>query len=400
MDLRSDYPYWLLKDGIIRTYPSLKKNIKTDIVVLGSGITGALVSHKLVEAGKEVVVVDRRHVGMGSTAASTALLQYEIDVPLHELINKVGEKNAIRSYCLCIDAIKELEKITEGINGDAEFLRKPSLLFSSYLKDVSQLEKEFEARKKAGISVDWLDASDLKRLFAIDKSAGILSRDGAEVNAYVLTHELLQYSTKMGLQVFDHTEITNINHERNAVSLQTADGYFIRCKKLVIACGYESQRYLSKKMEQFHSTYTIASEPIPANEFWYKNSLIWETARPYLYLRTTQDHRIIIGGKDEAFSNPKKRDAILGIKVIQLEKAFKKLFPSIPFKTDFKWAGTFASTKDGLPYIGTIAQRPNTYFALGYGGNGITFSVIAANLIRDAIIGKNNPDALIFSFYR
>jgi len=97
MDLRSDYPYWLLKDGIIRTYPSLKKNIKTDIVVLGAGITGALVSYKLVEAGKEVVVVDRRHVGMGSTAASTALLQYEIDVPLHELIHKVGEKNAIRS---------------------------------------------------------------------------------------------------------------------------------------------------------------------------------------------------------------------------------------------------------------------------------------------------------------
>ena len=129
MDLRSDYPYWLLKDGIIRTYPSLKKNIKTDIVVLGAGITGALVSYKLVEAGKEVVVVDRRHVGMGSTAASTALLQYEIDVPLHELIHKVGEKNAIRSYCLCIDAIKELEKITEGINGDAEFLRKPSRSF-------------------------------------------------------------------------------------------------------------------------------------------------------------------------------------------------------------------------------------------------------------------------------
>ena len=400
MDLRSDYPYWLLKDGIIRTYPSLKKNIKTDIVVLGAGITGALVSHKLVEAGKEVVVVDRRHVGMGSTAASTALLQYEIDIPLHELINKVGEKNAIRSYCLCIDAINELEKITEGDNGNTEFLRKPSLLFSSYIKDVSQLEKEFKCRKNAGISVDWLDASDLKRLFAIDKPAGILSTDGAEVNAYALTHKLLQNSTKIGLQVFDHTEVTNIIDERNVVKLQTADGYFIGCKKLVIACGYESQRYLSKKMEQFHSTYTIASEPISANEFWYKNSLIWETARPYLYLRTTQDHRIIIGGKDEPFSNPKKRDSILGIKVIQLEKAFKKLFPFIPFKTDFKWAGTFASTKDGLPYIGTIDQRPNTYFALGYGGNGITFSVIAANFIRDAIIGKNNPDAQMFSFER
>lgn len=400
MDLRSDYPYWLMKDGIIRTYPSLNKNIKTDIVVIGAGITGALVSYKLCEAGKEVVVVDRRHVGMGSTAASTALLQYEIDVPLHELIDKVGEKDAFRSYCLCIDAIKELEKLHVRINGDAEFLIKPSLLFCSFLKDVPQLQKEFSCRRKAGIAVDWLEATEIKKLFGIDKPAGILSTDAAEVDAYALTHELFKYSTKIGLQVFDHTEVTNIIHARNAVKLQTGDGYFIDCKKLVIACGYESQRYLPKKMEQFNSTYTIASEPIRKEEFWYKNALIWETARPYLYLRTTKDNRIIIGGKDEPFSNPKKRDSILGIKAKQLENAFRKLFPSIPFKIDFKWAGTFASTKDGLPYIGSIRQRPHTYFALGYGGNGITFSLIAANLIRDAIQGKKNIDMAIFSFDR
>ena len=205
---------------------------------------------------------------------------------------------------------------------------------------------------------------------------------------------------KNGLQVFDHTEIADITHERNSVKLQTSDGCIIECRKLVIACGYESQRYIPKKMEQFHSTYAIASEPIRMNEFWFKNAVIWETATPYLYLRTTKDHRIIIGGKDDPFSNPKKRDSLLDVKARHLEEAFKKLFPLIPFKIDFQWAGTFASTKDGLPFIGSIPQRLHTYFTLGYGGNGITFSVIAANLIRDSVSGKSNPDKNIFSFDR
>jgi glycine/D-amino acid oxidase-like deaminating enzyme len=128
--------------------------------------------------------------------------------------------------------------------------------------------------------------------------------------------------------------------------------------------------------------------------------LIWETATPYLYLRTTNDNRILIGGKDIPFTNPVKRDRLINQKTKTLERSFTKLFPEIGFKTDFKWAGAFASTKDGLPYIGSIPQKPHTYFALGFGGNGITFSAIAANIIRDLLAGKKNADAGIFSFDR
>ena len=400
MDLRSHYPFWLMRDGIIQTYPSLDKDLEVDIVVIGAGITGALVAHKLCEAGEQVVVVDRRHVGMGSTAASTALLQYEIDIPLHELSKKVGERDAVRSYCLCIDAINELEKISGQVNGRSEFLKKPSFQYCSVKKHLPHIKKEFEYRKRAGISLEFLDTIDVKRLFGIERPAALLSEDGAEVNAYALTHELFQHSIQKGLRVYDHTEIEKITYKKNDVVLLTSDNINLRCKKLVIACGYESQRYLRKKVEQFHSTYTIASEPLRQDEFWYKNAMIWETAIPYLYLRTTKDKRIIIGGMDESFSNADKRDAILNRKADQLEIAFKKLFPAIPFKTDFKWAGTFASTKDGLPYIGSTPESPNTYFALGYGGNGITFSLVAANIIKDLILGKPNEDERIFSFNR
>jgi ribulose 1,5-bisphosphate synthetase/thiazole synthase len=83
MDLRSHSPYWLLKNGLISNYPSIQKDHRTEIAVMGAGITGALMAWHLCQAGFEVIIVDKRHVGMGSTAASTALLQYEIDTPLH-----------------------------------------------------------------------------------------------------------------------------------------------------------------------------------------------------------------------------------------------------------------------------------------------------------------------------
>ncbi|MEI9863366.1 MAG: FAD-binding oxidoreductase [Limisphaerales bacterium] len=128
--------------------------------------------------------------------------------------------------------------------------------------------------------------------------------------------------------------------------------------------------------------------------------MIWETGSPYLYLRTTTENRIIVGGEDEDFVNPKKRDAMIAGKTQTLVRKFKTLFPEIKLEVAYSWAGTFGETKDGLAYIGKNRNLPHAYFALGYGGNGITYSLIAAEIIRDDFLGRRNPDAGIFSFGR
>jgi len=399
VDLRSGYPFWLLDQGIIRSYPSLAHHIHTDVVVMGAGISGALAAWQLSKAGLDTVVVDKRHVGMGSTAASTALLQYEIDTPLTELSRMVGERAAARSYLLCLQSISDLEKICQRFP-EAGFTRRPSLQYASFKKDVKGLEAEFHARKKIGIHLQWLDAAALKKKFGFEKDAAILSRDAAEVKAYSLTHALLDPAGRKGMRVYDHTAIRSFHEHRRGVELLTGDGKKITAKWLVIACGYESGAYIRQKVERIHSTYAIVSEPFEAAKFWHRNALIWETASPYLYLRTTPDHRILIGGKDDDFSDPRLRDRALPAKARALEAAFKKLFPALNFRTDFKWAGAFASTKDGLPYIGSVPGRPRTFFALGFGGNGITFSMMAANIIKNCITGKKDPDAKLFGFGR
>src|SRR5688500_20258565 len=106
-------------------------------------------------------------------------------------------------------------------------------------------------------------------------------------------------------------------------------------------------------------------------------------------MRTTEDRRVLIGGKDTLY-NACTGFSLLTGKTAALKRAYEKLFPQQRLKIEFSWAGVFGASKDGLPYIGAIPERPYTYFALGYGGNGITFSVIAAQILCDLIQGRKN----------
>ena len=311
----------------------------------------------------------------------------------------MGEKNAERAYQLCNHAIEELSKIAKKLNFD-EFEFKKSLYYAAYKKDVPFLKQEYAARKRAGFDVRYLDEKEIRKEFNFSSSGAILSNHGAQTNAYGFVHKLLQHKKGGDLDIYDRTEITKIKHHKDGVELETKEGFILKTKKLIYATGYEVTHFIDKKIVDLKSTFAVISEQYLPNEFWKDNVLLWNTANPYLYIRTTPDGRILIGGRDEDFYDPKKRDALIVKKSAQLVHDFHKTFPNLDFKPEFSWTGTFGATKDGLPYIGEYDKLPNSYFALGFGGNGITFSLIAAEIITDLILGKENKDAEIFSFNR
>jgi glycine/D-amino acid oxidase-like deaminating enzyme len=400
MNLYEQHPYWLMKNGLVANHPSLEKDLTVDVAIMGAGISAALTAWYLRNSGLSVAVFEKRHVGMGSTAASTAFLQYEIDTPLTELSGYVGESQAVKSYRLCREAIYDIEHLCKTLKPAFDFHLVPSLQHASFKTHLKKLHNEFLLRKKHGFDVDWLENTEIKKLFGFDAPGAIFSSDGGEVDAYLLTHALLADFIKKGHQVFNNTAITEISYGKHDVELRTSEDRVIKAKKLVMACGYESLKYIPKKIAEIHSTYAMVSEPLPDKYFWHKNSLVWETAVPYMYFRVVSENRILIGGRDDPYHHPHIAPSIISKKTEQLKDAFCKKLSQIPLKPDFSWAGAFAVTKDGLPYIGAIPELPNTYFALGFGGNGITFSVIAAGIIRDMILGKKNKNAGLFSFNR
>jgi glycine/D-amino acid oxidase-like deaminating enzyme len=114
----------------------------------------------------------------------------------------------------------------------------------------------------------------------------------------------------------------------------------------------------------------------------------------------TAGGRILIGGEDLPFRDPSHRDRVIDSRTARLERRFREMFPLIDLRTDYRWAGTFGETKDGLAYIGKIRQMPHCHFALGFGGNGITYSAIAAEIICDSLNGRRHADAQLFRFDR
>ena len=400
MDLLSGLPFQLVKNGLLYDYPKLMHDVKTDIAIIGGGISGALTAFHLIEAGIDCLVVDSRTIGLGSSCASTSLLQYEIDTPLHELIELVGYDHAVRSYKLCAESIYTLGDIAKKI-GLKDFHFKNSLYYAASEKDVDALHQEFLARQKAGFDVAYLQQDEIQQKFGVDAPTAILSQMGAQTDAYLMTHLLHQYSIKKGAQVFDRTEVEKVDDKGNQVILYTKNGFNITANKVVYATGYEVSEMLDKDIVKLHSTFACISERFSEEQaYWDKNILIWNTANPYLYMRTTEDRRILIGGRDEKYNNATIRTQSISKKTEQLVQDFKSLLPHIDFIPEYSWAGTFGATKDGLPYIGEHKKYPNSYFSLGFGGNGITFSLIGAEIIRDLYLGKTVPDAQIFSFER
>ena len=400
MDLRSSAAIWDRPANELAADP-LVADVDCDVAIIGSGISGALAAYYVTQTpGRRVVMLDKRDLSQGSINASTALLQYEIDTTLVDLAAKVGRTAAERAYQLCLDAIGEFDAIVRDVCDDCGYARRQSLFLSGDDANASDLYAEYLARRSAGIAVQYLDRTRLKADYGIDRSAGLLSRDAAEVDPVRLSRRLLEHSVTHGLAIHGRTGVKTYTPGPNGVTLTTDAGHTVRAARVVFCTGYETEDFLGQSYVTLNSTFAVVSEPVASFDGWRDRCLVWEAQTPYFYCRTTSDNRIIAGGEDEATIDPKQRDAMLPEKTAKIAAAFRAMFPTIDFRPAKSWAGTFAESHDSLPYIGAHPKFPGGYFCLGYGGNGITFALLAARLLRDELAGRVNPDAKLFAFDR
>lgn len=400
MELKNGYPYWLVKNGLPYYYPRLLNNATCDVVIIGAGISGALAAYHLARQGLSCIMLDRRTISLGSTCASTSLVQYELDKPLHELRTKIGARNADAVYTICGEAIDSLWQLAKEA-GFKDIEKNPSVYFSDNKAREGLIEKEYRARKSIGLEVSLLDRESILKKYGFASGNAIESALGLSMDPYRFSHALCRYFLGKGLQIYDSTEVVKTEEHPRSVKVYTSRGAVVSCRYLVNACGYEAGKFIEKKLVQLSSTYALASEHLDdPSVLWDNRAMLWNTADPYLYVRLTSDQRIIVGGRDERVHQAALRDRLIKHKAALLANDFKKLFPSIELRPEFSWAGTFGSTKDAMPYIGTIKKHPRIYYALGYGGNGILFSHIAAGIITDAITGKKNKTAGLFTFDR
>jgi glycine/D-amino acid oxidase-like deaminating enzyme len=393
-------PIWSLTNTPATRYSPLSSDTSCDAAVIGAGVSGALAALLLVDAGLDVVVVDRHEVAGGSTSANTALLLYDCDVPLHQLAERMGETDAAEVYRLCRDALIRLAAVASRLDQPACFAPRPSLYLASRPDDVPALRREHEIRRRHGFAVDLLERTDVESRFGFPNLAALLSHDAAELDPVSFCRQLLVDAGGRGARIHERTAITDVRCDDDRIELTTAGGRRINARHAILATGYQSERYLGRQVARGNSTYAVATKPLRELPRWPDRALIWETAHPYLYLRTTPDNRILIGGLDEPDVDAERRDALLEAKSLRLVERLRGMFPAVDPRVEAAWCGTFLNTDDSLPYIGTHPEAPRLHFALCYGGNGTTFSLVAAELLRDALLGRVRTEARLFDVGR
>lgn len=399
--IRSAQPFWMLRNGIGDAGATLAQSVECDIAIVGAGITGALVADALVSTGLRVVVLDRLGISRGSTAATTALLQYEIDTHLVELAKTLGAERAARAYGACVASFSMLERRFPELLPLADYQRRESLYLAATARDVSTLRTELAARRGIGLACEWIEADDLRRRFGCQRPGAILSALGAQLDPVRLTRALLAGCARHGVEIFERVTVERIEESGERLRLLTHLGHTVSARHVVICAGYESLQFVPRDVAQIDNTFALVTEPLADPARAAALPLIWESARPYLYLRSTRDGRIILGGADLPFKNAAARDLLLPRQARRIAAQYEDLFGEPLPPIAYQWAGSFARTPDGLPFIGAVpGANPRLQYALCFGGNGITYSVHAGEIIRAHVEGREHALDDVFGFGR
>lgn len=395
--LRSGRPIWEGRRAPPVAHERLARDIKTDVLVIGAGITGAMIADALTSAGAKVAVVDKRGLAKGSTVASTALVQYEIDTPLIVLTRKIGKEKAGRAWRRCRLAVDAIAARFSEL-GVSDVARRDSLYLAGNVLGKDELQREHEARRAIGLPSRFLDRNALRDRFGLAKPAALMGYGNLVIDPRKAALALLQAAVANGARIFAPEVVTAVATRKAGVTVTAANGQRIYCDHLVFATGYELPHGVTCRHHKINSTWAIATVRQARDAFWPGECCIWEASDPYLYIRTTSDGRVLCGGEDEDISDDKRRDALIGRKTATLQRKLHRLFPKLNTTVDYAWTGAFGETTTGLPIIGRVPGMPRCWVALGYGGNGTTYSAIAADVIAGAIAGRPDVDADLYRF--
>lgn len=395
--LRTGRSLWADSPGLNVPLTRLSRPLDVDVVVIGAGISGAFMAYDLAR-DFQVAVLERKAPLLGSTIASTAMLQWELDTPVSALAEKIGLADARRVYQRSRRAVSDLIDIVgeEGVACGLE--PKASLYLAGDQYGARALKDEAEMRARIGLESVFLRKGELREQFGIERTGAILSQGSASADPAQLTAGLLRRAITRGARLYAPVEVTGVLQGGNHVTLVTDSGFEVRTRHVVFCCGYAFPRGAPTDRAKIISTWALASLPTTDIPDWLTRHLVWEASDPYLYIRTTSDGRVVMGGEDEASADRHTDPVVLKEKGHTLTRKLKSLLPALDFAIDYAWAGAFGHSTTSMPLIGAVPDMPNCHAVMGLGGNGITFSALASQIVAGAIRGRRDPDADLFAF--
>ncbi|SEO14659.1 Glycine/D-amino acid oxidase [Paenibacillus sp. OV219] len=323
---------------------------------------------------------------------------------LCDLADQIGEGNAVQFYKGCKLAVEQIGELAELGSGKAEYVWQSSLYYASTEQDVPKLKKEYELLNRHLFEVEYLEPEQISARFPFHKPGAIVTHGDASVNPFRFVHGLIDAAVnRFELAVYEQTDLVNHSSEPNSGAhiLQTSAGHEVLAKHVIYAVGYEPEELRGKLVKSvMNRTYALVTNPQPELYEAFSPYLFWETARPYFYMRFSEDKRIIAGGGDEQTKELLTSESQLKKEAAKVLSCIQALFPSIEASIDYAWHATFALSCDGLPFIGADPNWSGVYYCLGYGGNGTVYSMMGAHILHHLITGRDHLLASIVALDR
>lgn len=398
-ELHTGNYYWNTFHTKKTEWSTLNKDLTTKVLIVGGGMSGLLMAYMLHEQGIDFILLEGDQIAEGSSLASTGLLQYCNDIMLSELRSAIGREKADTFYRYCYRALDQLKHIASNLQkhvGDAHFRSRTSMQYSSTDEDIIKLQQEYEALLSLELPCELWGSHQIEQQFPFSKGTGLVTHGDAEVNPHLFVLSLAQYLTEEGCHLYEKSLVSD--HERlsnGSYRITVNNHYIVQSEYIVYAIGYQPEQLHQKLFQPIlNRSYVIVSNPVDDLSSWYEKYMLWETARPYLYLRTTVDNRIIVGGLDETIQTPNHNVASVEALNDKLLDELRKLFPEYDLQIDYSWNATFAETADQLPYLGVDPDDQHIMYILGYGGNGTVSSMLGAELLTNMICGSGAMDDL------
>ena len=336
--------YWQ-KTSIKRIGKTLHDDLTVDVVIIGGGLSGVGLAYQLKDSGKQVVVLDKDEMGSHTSGHTTAKISTLHDTLYVDLVKHYDVHQAYLYYKSNERALNEIKTIIQKEKIDCDFQENNAYIYTDdpgYVK-IIQAEREI----LQSLRVETLkDENHLESL-------GL--KHQAIFHPLKYLYSLIQICEKAGVTFYEHSEVTHVERKDDSFVLNV-NNKRIQCRYLVHATRYPFIRkglYFFKLFQQKEYIDYV-------DEYQGKDS--------YLCIDQTKSYRPL-----------ERQDSL------QIHRDAKDWFAqdSIPLR--------------GIPYIGRLSRYSNEFIIYGFQKWGMTLSQVAAHLISDLILEKDNPYEELYS---
>lgn len=349
------------------------KDNHTDVLIIGGGITGITCAYLLKDMDCKITIIDKGKLARGVTAKTTAKLSYLQKDIYSKLTTNFDEHIAKLYFDSQIEAIQMVKEIVEKEKINCDFKNTPSILFANEHKNRCKIVEEKDILRKWNVSIKKVKNKNLEEAFQVEDTYTFHPLK-------YLKH--LVYLLKDKVSILEEYRAMNVSLEKGKYKVKTNKGT-LYANKVIVACHYPFFLYpsfipLKTYIQREYVHAAAMTHPLSLTAINVDKKL--ESVRFY-------KNYIIFGCENQKLTSKIDYAKQYEKSKTQFEKKFR-LQPS------YSWMNQDIMSNDFLPFIGEI--KSNLFIATGYNAWGMTNGTIAAKIIVDRILKKENRYQKLF----